>query len=234
MNKSSILRFFIYQSNCLMRLRLAITRETSMSTILEIHSSINGRSSVSSSLVGTYVESWRERHPEGRVITRDVNAQTVPHLDGERFGAFLAPAAERDSRQQAHVAYSDALIDELRGADTIVLGVPMYNFSVPSTLKAWMDHVARAGVTFKYTDSGPVGLLEGKRAIVVATRGGRYAGTDADSQTPFLRTFLSFIGIKDVRFVYAEGLNLGEESKNEAVSGARTELLELARVQRAA
>jgi FMN-dependent NADH-azoreductase len=126
------------------------------------------------------------------------------------------------------VAYSDALIEELKSADTLVLGLPMYNFGIPSTLKAYFDHIARAGVTFRYTDKGAVGLLTGKRAVVFASRGGRYAGTPLDTQTGYVRDFLRFIGIEDVEFVYAEGLAMGEETKAAALAGARRELQRLA------
>ncbi|MGH8764912.1 MAG: FMN-dependent NADH-azoreductase, partial [Burkholderiales bacterium] len=115
----------------------------------------------------------------------------------------------------------DGLIDELRRADTIVLGLPMYNFGVPSTLKAYFDHIARAGVTFRYTETGPVGLLTGKKAYVLATRGGLYAGTPRDTQTAYVRDFLAFIGITDVEFVYAEGLAIGEASKTASLAKAR-------------
>ena len=138
----------------------------------------------------------------------------------ERLGAFVAKAEERNDAQRATVAFSDALIDELRRADVIVIGLPMYNFGVPSSLKAYFDHVARAGVTFRYTPQGPVGLLTGKRVYVFATRGGAYAGTPLDTQSAYVRDFLRFIGIDDVEFVYAEGLNMGVERKEAALSGA--------------
>jgi FMN-dependent NADH-azoreductase len=120
------------------------------------------------------------------------------------------------------------LIEELRNADVIVLGLPMYNFGVPSTLKAYFDHVARAGVTFKYTAQGPVGLLTGRKVYVLATRGGRYAGTALDSQTDYVRQFLGFLGITDVEFVYAEGLALGEEAKAAALSEVENQISMLA------
>src|SRR5207237_8478676 len=126
------------------------------------------------------------------------------HLDAARFGAFLAKPGERTLEQQAVVAYSDALIAELKRADVVVLGLPMYNFGLPSTLKAYFDHIARAGETFRYTEKGPVGLLTGKKAIVFATRGGLYAGTPLDSQTDYIRAFFAFLGITDVQFIYAE------------------------------
>ena len=121
----------------------------------------------------------------------------------------------------AFVAYSDQLIDELRRADTLVLRLPMYNFGLPSALKAYFDLVARAGVTFKYTETGPVGLLTGKKAYVFATRGGYYAGTPKDAQTAYLRDFLGFLGITDVAFVYAEGLATGEAVKTASLAKAR-------------
>jgi FMN-dependent NADH-azoreductase len=122
------------------------------------------------------------------------------------------------------VQYSDALIAELERAEVIVLGLPLYNFGVPSTLKAYFDHVARAGMTFQYTDTGPVGLLTGKKAYVTAARGGLYAGTPADTQTPYVRQFLGFLGIEDVEFVYAEGLAISEASREAALARAKTSI----------
>ncbi len=191
-----------------------------MKTLLQLNSSLNGQEGASSQLSKRFVTAWRERNPKGRVLIRDLAAEPVPHLSAERFQAFLTDPKERDAEQQTVVAYSDALIEELRQADTIALGLPMYNFGVPSTLKAYIDHIARAGVTFRYTENGPEGLLRGKNAVVFATRGGRYAGTAKDTQTAYVRDFLAFIGITDVEFVYAEGLAMGEESRDRALSGA--------------
>jgi len=162
------------------------------------------------------------------VIVRDLASQPVPHLTAERFRALATPAGERTVAQQRVVAESDTLIDELKRADVVVIGLPMYNFGVPSTLKAYFDHVARAGVTFSYTANGPVGLLTGKKAYVFATRGGRHAGTPADLQTAYVRQFLGFIGIADVEFVYAEGLALGAEQRSTAVADASARIGKLA------
>jgi FMN-dependent NADH-azoreductase len=151
----------------------------------------------------------------------------VPHLDAQRFGAFLAKAEERTGEQSAVISYSDALIDELRRADVVVLALPMYNFGVPSTLKAYFDHVARAGVTFRYTANGPVGLLAGKEVYVFAARGGLYAGTPRDTQTGYVRDFLAFLGMTDVHFVYAEGLAISDSSKQQALARAHAEIDEL-------
>jgi FMN-dependent NADH-azoreductase len=156
----------------------------------------------------------------GKVIVRDVTS--VPHLDGERFAAFNTPAAARTATQQAAVEYSDALIAELKAADTIVIGVPMYNFGIPSTLKAYFDHVARAGMTFKYTEKGAVGLVTGKKAYLVMARGGYYG--DAHAHTTYVRDFLAFIGITDVETVYAEGLAVSPASKDAALARARAQI----------
>ena len=180
-----------------------------MRTLLQLNTSLYSTGGQSSQLAQRYVDEWTAQHPDGAVIVRDLAADPVPHLTAERFAAFNTAPASRSGEQQLAVDYSDRLIDELRRADTIVIGLPMYNFGVPSTLKAYFDHVARANVTFKYTEAGPVGLLSGKQVYVFATRGGAYAGTPLDSQTDYVRQFLGFIGMKDVEFVYAEGLAMG-------------------------
>ena len=156
----------------------------------------------------------------GEVVVRDVT--TVPHLDGKRFAAFNTPAAARTPAQQAAVEYSDELIAELKAADTIVIGVPMYNFGIPSTLKAYFDHVARAGLTFKYTEKGAVGLLTGKKAYLVLARGGFYG--EAHAHTSYVRDFLAFIGITDVETVYAEGLAISPASKDAGLAKARAQI----------
>jgi len=189
-------------------------------TLLQINASIFSGHGQSTRLADEFVAAWRASDPGAKVIVRNLAEETVPHLDAERFGAFLAKPGERSVEQQAVVEYSDALIDELKRADVLVLGLPMYNFGVPSTLKAYIDHIARAGATFKYTEKGPVGLLTGKKAYVFATRGGLYAGTPLDTQTAYVRDMLRFLGIDDVEFVYAEGLAIGEAPKATALSKA--------------
>ena len=200
-----------------------------MTTLLQINASINNDNSQSSRLANQFVQAFRDSHPGANILMRHVAAnEPVPHLDAERFGAFIAPPEVRSAAQQAIVAYSDTLIDELRRADVIVLGLPMYNFGVPSQLKAYFDHIARAGVTFKYSDKGAVGLLTGKKAYVFAARGGLYVGTPLDTQTSYVRDFLRFVGISDVEFVYAEGLNLGPQSKEAGLAKAAAEIARLA------
>ena len=191
-----------------------------MKTLLHLNTSLFSDGGQSSRLAARFVADWRARNPRSTVIARDLAADPVPHITAERFQSFLAPAGERTPAQQAVVDYSDTLIEELRRADVIVIGLPMYNFGVPSTLKAYFDHIARAGVTFRYTEKGPQGLLTGKKAYVFATRGGSYAGTPGDNETAFVRQFLGFLGIDDVEFVYAEGLAIGEASRNAALARA--------------
>jgi FMN-dependent NADH-azoreductase len=192
-------------------------------TLLKIQSSIFSDGGQTSQLSERFVAAWRTANPGGKVIVRDLAAQPVPHLDAARFGAFIAKPEERTPAQQAVAAYSDTLIDELRRADVVVLGLPLYNFGLPSTLKAYFDHVGRAGVTFRYTEKGPVGLLTGKKVYVFAARGGFYAGTPNDSQTPYIRAFLSFLGMSDIEFVYAEGLAISDTSKQQGIARARAE-----------
>ena len=192
-----------------------------MKTILQLNTSILSDEGQSTRLANDFVETLRK---DEKLIVRDLARDPVPHLDAERFGAFIAKPESRTKAQQSVVAYSDQLIGELKEADVIVLGLPMYNFGVPSMLKAYFDHVARAGVTFSYTATGPVGLLAGKKAYVLATRGGFYAGTPRDTQTAYVRDFLAFLGITDVEFVYAEGLAISEASRNAALSKARADL----------
>lgn len=205
-----------------------------MTTLLKIQSSLAGDASESSRLAARYAEQWLAGHPAGRVLTRDLARDPVPHLTAERFAAFAAAPEERTPAQRAIVAESDALVAELQAADVVVLAVPMHNFSVPSTLRAYFDHVARAGVTFRYTASGPQGLLSGKRAVVIVTRGGYYP-EGADLQVPYLRQFLAFIGITDVEVVVAEGLAISAESRVTGLDRAREAIARLVRgVARAA
>ena len=190
-----------------------------MKTILQVNASILSNEGQSTRLANDFVAQLRK---DEKLIVRDLAREPIPHLDAQRFGAFLSTPESRTQVQQTIIDSSDRLIDELKRADIIVLGLPMYNFGVPSTLKAYFDHVARAGVTFRYTDKGPVGLLTGKKAYVFAARGGIYRGTPRDTQTAYVRDFLAFLGITDVEFVYAEGLAISEGSRDAALSEARS------------
>lgn len=187
--------------------------------ILQIKSSLFGDNGQSSHLANEFVAALQERNPGATLVVRDLVRDPVPHLDPARLAALGAKAGSDE--QRAVLAYSDALVDELRQADVLVLGVPMYNFGVPSQLKAWYDHIARAGVTFRYTANGPEGLLKGKKAYVFAARGGEYAAGGTDWQAQFVRVILGFVGITDVQFVFAEGLALSDERRQAALAGAR-------------
>ncbi|MGE5523543.1 MAG: FMN-dependent NADH-azoreductase [Rhodospirillaceae bacterium] len=203
-------------------------------TLLQINASLFSDAGQSTQLADAFVAAWRAANPGGVAVKRDLAREPVPHLTAERFQAFLAKPDQRTAEQQAVHAYSMALIDELKRADVIVLGVPMYNFNVPSTLKAYFDHIARAGITFRYTEKGPEGLLPGKKVYVFATRGGVYAGTAKDTETPYLRDFLALLGITDVEFVYAEGLAITEQMKTQALASARATIDRLVPVRLAA
>jgi FMN-dependent NADH-azoreductase len=195
-----------------------------MATLLQINSSLFGDNGNSSQLAQEFVQQWSTQHPGGEVILRDLAKEAVPHLDAARVQALFTPEAERTAEQQAVVDYSDQIIAEIQKADAIVIGVPLYNFGVPSTLKAYFDHIARAGVTFKYTETGPVGLLNDKPVYIIAARGGVHKGQVSDTQSQFLTNFLGFIGLKDVHFIYAEGLNMGQ--KDQAFAAAKTAITE--------
>ena len=196
-------------------------------TLLQINTSLFSDAGTSSGLANDFVAGWKKHNPAATVIVRDFAKEPVPHLTAERFQAFITKPEERNASQRAEAAYSNALIDELKRADVIVLGVPMYNFDVPSTLKAYFDHVARAGVTFSYTAQGPVGQLTGKKVYVFASRGGIYAGKPHDTQTAYLKNFLGLLGITDIEFVYAEGLAISAESKATALAQAKQAMARL-------
>lgn len=201
-----------------------------MSHLLVINSSAAGAASVSKQLIDETVARLRKADPALVVVERDLGANPVPHLTTDSTAAIRGAEPANDA-QRAAKALSDSLVAELKAADTLIIGAPMYNFGIPSTLKSWFDHVLRAGVTFKYGEKGPVGLLDGKRAIVVESRGGIYSSgpTQAlDSQEPHLRTMLGFIGISDVTFVRAEKLGYGPEAREQAINDAKAELARVA------
>ena len=197
-----------------------------MKKVLAIFSSLNGSEGNSSKLANEYL-SKMGKDDSVRINRVDVASLALPHLTGKEMQAWMTEASERNESQQALAKVSDDIVGAVMEADEIVLAVPMYNFGIPSSLKAYFDRVARAGITFKYTETGPVGLLENKSATVFAARGGVYAGSDFDTQTPYLKHFLNFVGINNVKFVYAEGLNMGEEQANEAFSAASEKIIEL-------
>lgn len=201
-----------------------------MTKLLVINSAATGAASVSNQLTGALVQRVRAIRPNIQVTVRDVGAEPLPHLVTETVGALRRSEPETDA-ERATRALSDRLIAELKETDILVIGAPMYNFGVSSTLKAWFDHVLRAGATFRYTATGPEGLVTGKRAIVIETRGGFYSeGPTArlDAQEPHLRAMLGMMGVTDITFVRAERLGIDPAVRAEAIAAATAALGELA------
>ncbi|WP_314918798.1 FMN-dependent NADH-azoreductase [Pseudomonas helleri] len=199
-----------------------------MSNVLIIESSARQQDSFSRELTQQFISHWKTLHPADRLTTRDLAVNPVPHLDADLLGGWMKPEAQRNAAEQASLQRSNELTDELLAADVLVLAAPMYNFAIPSTLKAWLDHVLRAGLTFKYTETGPQGLLTGKKAYVLTARGGIYAGSTADHQEPYLRQVLAFVGIHDVTFIHAEGMNLGGDFQEKGLNQAKARLSDVA------
>ncbi|MET0334076.1 MAG: FMN-dependent NADH-azoreductase [Rhizobacter sp.] len=192
--------------------------------ILQINSSARTTGSHSTQLANSIVQRVQASDAKAALTLRDLGKQPLPALDEATLGALFTPADQRTAAQAARVAQDDALIAELHAADVLVLGVPMYNFGVPAALKNWIDAIARTGVTFKYTDKGPVGLLTGKKVYIALARGGLYRDTPADSQVPYLRSVLGFLGMTDIEFVYAEGLAMGPDAEKKALASAEAQI----------
>ncbi|RFU44003.1 FMN-dependent NADH-azoreductase [Paraburkholderia sp. DHOC27] len=192
-----------------------------MTTILQINSAARSQGANSTLLLNELTSKLQQSHPGAQVVVRNLQAEPLPHLDDAILGAFFTPAEQRTPEQAALAAKSEALIAELQAADIVVIGAPMYNFGVSSQLKTYFDFIARAGITFRYTENGAEGLVKGKKVFVVSARGGKYLGTPNDSQTPFLKTFLGFLGMTDSTFIYAEGLAMGPDAANAALASAR-------------
>ncbi len=196
--------------------------------ILQINSSARPDASHSSRLAQAIVERIAESQGVDKLTIRDLGRNPLAELDEAALQALFTPAEQRTAEQAARVAIDDALIAEIQAADAVVLGVPMYNFGVPAQLKNWIDAIARARVTFKYTEQGAVGLLTGKKVYVALTRGGQYRNTPADTQVPYLKTVLAFLGMTDVQFVYAEGLAMGPQAEQDALASAHAQIAQLA------
>jgi FMN-dependent NADH-azoreductase len=200
-----------------------------MSNILVLNSSVSGEASVSRLLVADAVTELTQRDPSAKLVFRDLAAHPIPHLTPQTVAGVRAQATT--PAEQAARALSDELIAELRAADTIVIGAPMYNFSIPTTLRSWFDHVLRAGETFSYSEAGPKGLLPGKKVIVVESRGGLYSEGPAqaiDFQEPYLRQLLGFIGLADdLTFIRAEKIGYGPDARDQALADSRAELAKL-------
>lgn len=181
--------------------------------ILRINSSLFGNNGASTQIIDNLVAQLTTKLADVEVVTRDFSTEAIPHVDGAWIGALMTPEQDKSVEQIAKTQFSDKLIAEVKEADFIVIAAPMYNFNVPSMLKAWFDHLARAGVTFKYTETGPVGLIADKPVYVVTTRGGMHKDTTRDTEVQFIKTFLNFIGLTQVEFIYAEGLSMQEHKE---------------------
>ena len=201
--------------------------------LLHIDSSILSDNSVSRQLTRTIVDQWRQAYPEVEVTYRDLALEAPGHLSAEILGAGFVEPTQHSSVQRDETALGEALLAELLAADVIVLGAPMYNFSIPSQLKAWLDRVMVKGRTFKYTENGPVGLTAGKQAVIVASRGGIYAeGSPAhvmEHQESYLKVALGFMGITAVSVIRAEGVNMAEK-REQSLAAARNEIRRLLQV----
>jgi FMN-dependent NADH-azoreductase len=195
-----------------------------MAKVLILKSSILGSYSQSSALVDYLHQQWSRKGAQ--ITVRDLGSQPVPMLDGE-LATGLRGGEDLSERQLSALALSNELVAEIKQHDSIIVAAPMYNFTIPTTLKNWIDFIARVGVTFSYTATGPVGLIEGKRAIIVTTRGGVHKDGATDHVVPYLTTLLGFIGINNVETIYAEALNMGPDAAEAGISQAKLAIDEL-------
>jgi FMN-dependent NADH-azoreductase len=194
--------------------------------ILHIVSSPRGNASYSNRVAGNVVDELVRRDPDATVTVRNVAIDPLPHIDDDFVAATRSPNGPQTERQRALLAQSDALVDELFAADVVVLGAPMINFTIPSTLKAWIDNVARAGRTFSYSEAGPKGLVTGKQVILIGARGGVYseAAKPLDFQIPYLKSVLGFLGMTEVEVLEVDGTAYGPEAAEKAVTAATAKM----------
>jgi len=193
--------------------------------LLHIDSSILGDNSTSRQLSAELVAAWAAAEPGVQVTYRDLAADAISHLSSASLVAAGTPAELRDAAQKHEAALGEQSIEEFLGADAIVIGAPMYNFSIPSQLKAWIDRIAVAGKTFRYTENGPEGLAGGKKVIIVSTAGGIHAGQPSGvAHETYLELVLNFLGITDIEVVRAEGLAYGDEPRRNAIAGAQASI----------
>ena len=192
--------------------------------ILQINASARNTDANSTRLANAVTTRLQAKHSNATITVRDLASNPHPVLDASALSALFTPAEQRTAEQRARVALDDALIEQIQAADVIVLGVPMYNFGIPVQLKTWIDAIARAGVTFKYTGTGPQGLIEGKKVYVALARGGLYRDTPADTQVPYLQNVLGFLGMTDITFFYAEGLAMGADAASKAFAEAEAQI----------
>lgn len=192
--------------------------------ILQVNSAARTVGANSTQIANSVTARLVAKHPGATVEVLDLAASPHPALDQEGLGALFTPAEDRSEEQHARVEQDNALIAQVQAADVLVLGVPMYNFAISSQLKNWIDAIAKAGVTFRYTERGPEGLLKGKKVYVALARGGIYRDTANDTQVPYLKMILGFLGMTDVDFIYAEGFAMGTESIEKAIASAEAQV----------
>jgi len=203
--------------------------------LLHIDSGILGTASVSRQLSANAVTEWRTQHPNTEVVYRDLVAQPLTHLTGEQLFAAAADASQQSPEMRSILAEGEKVLQEFLDADIVVIGTPMYNFSIPSQLKAWIDRIAIKGKTFAYTEQGPKGLAGGKTVIIASARGGVYGATSPvaawDHQEAYLKAVFGFLGVTDLRFLRAEGLNMSPEQKEKAIHEANGSVANLVAMQ---
>ena len=196
-----------------------------MANLLFVASSLFGDDSQSRLIASELIDRWRLSHPRSTVVERELTADGIPHLSLAALTASMTPADARTTAERQAASLADALIEEVEAADVMVLAAPMYNFSIPSTLKAWIDHITRGGRTFRYGAGGAEGLLKGKKVFVITGRGGVYSGDSPakgmDFQEPYLRAMLGFLGLVDVTFIHVEGLKISPEAAASGIERAR-------------
>jgi FMN-dependent NADH-azoreductase len=199
--------------------------EVPMNRLLFVTSSVFGLGSKSRQIGAEFVAAWGKAHPGTAVVERSLNPESMPHLTQETIAAWSLPDDQRSPRQREIAAFADAIIAQVEAADVVVIAAPMYNFTVSSTLKAWIDHLVRAGRTFRYSAAGPEGLLKGRKVFIVTGRGGIYSGESParglDFQEPYLRALLGFLGLDDVTFIHVEGLAISPEAAASGLERAR-------------
>jgi FMN-dependent NADH-azoreductase len=193
-----------------------------MTKVLYVTSSPRGEASFSNQVAARVLDEIRARDPGAEIVSRNLADDPMPHIDEDFLNVARAPGGATSERQKAVLARSDALVDELIGSDIVVIAAPMINLGIPSTLKAWIDHIVRAGRTFSYTEAGVQGLVSGKKAIIVVARGGYYSGDKRalDFQLPYLENVLGFLGVTDISSFEVEGTSLGPEVADKAVAEA--------------
>lgn len=189
-------------------------------TLLHIDSSAKGAASDSATLSQAFVQRWQDAHPGDNIRTRDIVSHPLPHLDETLIGAMTTPADQHSPAFSTAFRRADELVDEFLAADVLVIGAPMYNFGIPSTLKAWVDHIVQPERTFRYTEKGPVGLAGGKQVFIISTRGGIYDNSPMDHQAQYLKHLFGLLAIEDVSVIQAEGLDISPESRERSLAAA--------------